>query len=618
MADASPLELITSAKLARWVDPEMYSFTIRYNPELFPGLVHRYGLFILTKEDVCKLPQDIHTKGHFTTDHTCSHESLQTAATWLRACVQSHTQCNALEYSESWYPTRLLYLDESDGNKDYVRLIRTAEQRPDGPYATLSHRWGNARPLQLTYSMASDPNHQFSMASMPKTFREAIQASRRLGIQYLWIDSLCIIQEGDDRRDWYHEAGLMNKVYMHSYINISAADAEDSTKGLFRSRLPLLVGRHRVTVKTNTLGPDAELVDCLMTDFLLWRRTMETSPLNNRGWIFQERYLAPRVLYFCRNQLFWECKVHTVCETFPTGLPSIGWNFGNVSVKTWERQHGIMPPGVRDDSWIRFWDQSIVFLYSRMDLTVPTDRLIALSGIAKYFMARVQDTYVAGMWRRRLEESLLWFVDPGSPEPRTRPRPTPYRSPSWSWASVDGTIMPIWHSKGREGIIHVEDVVLSYATDDTLGAVSGGWLDLRGSLKPMRLYEDEEWDAAWCMAVGNPVISEGHGVIQESAFMTFSVWLDVLPGGASALNSHNAQGHYFFMPCDIKGEVAEEVCCLLFELVDKEKVLFERIGSVSTAQPDEIEQLLADLDEETKARVPCLQYQDGLHTIRVI
>ncbi|EMD84756.1 hypothetical protein COCC4DRAFT_88914, partial [Bipolaris maydis ATCC 48331] len=422
-------------------------------------------------------------------DHTSSTASFELASMWLRDCVQSHLRCNSHTDGTSWYPTRLLHLAETDGKEGYVRLIRTAGTSPNEHYATLSHRWGNTRPLRLTRLAASDPNHRFFVAGMPRTFQEAIQVSKRLGIQYLWIDSLCIIQEGDNLRDWYHEAGLMGKVYMHSYLNIAAADADDGTKGLFRHHPSLLLGRQRVAVNTKELGSGPGYTDYLMTDLMLWSRNLGRAPLHNRGWVFQERFLAPRNLHFFRDQIFLECNERTVCETFPKGLPSNIMNLTTVSVKyrLGKQQDPSVSSDRHGDEWKKLWYGDVVSQYSAMDLSVSTDKLIALSGIAKFFMARLEDKYVAGMWRSQLEDSLLWFVNPSG----LLPRPLVYRSPTWSWASVDGHVRPNLHWEDRELLIHVEDVVLSHATEDTTGAVTGGWLDLCGFLKPVRLSKTE-------------------------------------------------------------------------------------------------------------------------------
>jgi hypothetical protein len=180
--------------------------------------------------------------------------------------------------------------------------------------------------------MASQPRPAILVTDMPKTFQEAVQVSRRLGVRYLWIDSLCIIQDKGDL-DWYREASLMNKVYLHSYCNISATDAEDNTKGLFLSRRPQNLGPWNVKVNLTGIEPDIGLVDCMMTDAFLWWRNIRDSPLNQRGWVLQERPLSPRILHFCRNEMFWECREHAACESLPGGLSPRNMIFNYTSIK---------------------------------------------------------------------------------------------------------------------------------------------------------------------------------------------------------------------------------------------------------------------------------------------
>lgn len=157
------------------------------------------------------------------------------AGMWLRDYIRSHQQCNTYQRDSPCYPTRLLHLAGSHGNRDYVGLIRTAKNFPDGPYVTLSYRWGNYKPLQLTQSMASNPNHRFSTGDY-------------------------------------------------------AADAVDSTKGLFRHRPPLPLGRQHVKANVKGIEPGFEFVDCLVTDCLLLSRNLANSPLNSRGWVHQAGY----------------------------------------------------------------------------------------------------------------------------------------------------------------------------------------------------------------------------------------------------------------------------------------------------------------------------------------
>ena len=626
--DALHPEFITSAQLIFDTIPESIVFLVQFHRELFPELSHRAGMFMLQKDNGMFLLHktsayadqaagesecDVYAEGDVTADHTSSNASFELASMWLRDCVQSHPRCNSHKDGTSWYPTRLLHLVESDGKEGYVRLIRTAETSLNEHYATLSHRWGNTRPLQLTKSAASDPNHRFLVAEMPRTFQEAIQVSRRLGIQYLWIDSLCIIQEGDNLRDWYYEAGLMDKVYMHSYLNIAAADADDGTKGLFRHHPPLPLGCQRVAVNTKEFGSGTGCTDYLMTDLMLWLHNLDKSPLHNRGWVFQERFLAPRNLHFFRDQLFFECNERTVCETFPKGLPSVITKLTTASIKSrlWKQEDLSVLPDRYGEDLRNLWYSDVVSQYSPMDLSVSTDKLIALSGIAKFFMARLEDTYVAGMWHSQLEDSLLWSVSPSG----LLPRPLVYRSPTWSWASVDGRIRPNLDWEDRELLIHVEDVVLSHATEDTTGAVTGGWLDLRGVLKPVRLSKPERLQTVLCMAFDSEAISQQAETTEDDSSST----IYFLPDTMQDTNwvEDNAQKRLFFTPC-IKEDTSGWAHGLVLRLVDKEMTLFERIGLISTDTPAEKEMMLADLSEDTKARLPCLRYENGLHTIRII
>lgn len=90
-----------------------------------------------------------------------------------------------------------------------VRIVNGNEIQGNEPYCTLSHCWGKAKFLRLTLRNLADLMNGFSVESLPLTFRDAIQVVQRLKIRYIWIDSLCIIQEGDDGRDWREEARKM-------------------------------------------------------------------------------------------------------------------------------------------------------------------------------------------------------------------------------------------------------------------------------------------------------------------------------------------------------------------------------------------------------------------------
>jgi hypothetical protein len=360
---------------------------------------------------------------------------------------------------------------------------------------------------------------------------------------------------------------------------------------------------------------DAEYVKCWIVDVDLYRRNISDSPLNKRGWVYQERYLAPRILHFCRDQLFWECRELSACEAYPAGFLPVHKQYIRPSVKLYT---SALETGLVEDPriniWLNFWNDVVIPEYSGMELTVPEDKLIALSGIAKHVMSVINATYVAGMWKEYLGESLLWCTwnhDSSS-------RPVRYRAPSWSWASIDGPVCTWWTLMCSKNLVQVEvkDVVLIHATEDPTGAVTGGWLDLRGSLKPIELCaKDYGYGFKWFIIIGDHIISNEDRSIEESERRSPFIYFDVAPTNKSAFEKDYAEKRLFFMPHIVR---SPSMFGLLLRLVDVEKKTFERFGIFRCRKFQGRELMEAELDEETKASLPCLRYEDGLHTIRIV
>ena len=225
--------------------------------------------------------------------------------------------------SETWYPTRLLYLDAPQEGGDRVRLIHTADEVPSGEYVTLGHCWGKARLIQLTRATLPKFQSAIAIANMLKTFQDAIISAKRLGVPYIWIDSLCIFQGKDDLTDWFHEVALMHKVYSHSFCNLSAFAAIDSSKGLFFRRDPEFLHAVEGVLCVDEFEEDNDFVNFRFIDYLFQQINVSHSYINKREWALQERLLSPRVLHFERYQLFWECREIDASESYPEDLPKI-------------------------------------------------------------------------------------------------------------------------------------------------------------------------------------------------------------------------------------------------------------------------------------------------------
>ncbi|KAN0102949.1 Heterokaryon incompatibility protein (HET) domain containing protein [Hyaloscypha variabilis] len=283
-----------------------------------------------------------------------------------------------------WWPTRLLQIQEQDSSG--LRLIETTESAPKGPYLTLSHRWGKAQFKKLTAKTLDDLKAGISVAILPKTFQDAISVARRLQVRYLWIDSLCIMQ--DSSEDWNREASQMSLVYQHGYCNIAATGALDSTAGLFLDGSAPLQTPCRVELPMWGDPQGREVSYVLDPD--LWRNRIDNAPLITRAWV--ERFLAKRVLHFTKDQLFWECRERMACEAFPVQMFSPGstTQFKNIiprnrtSRNYFEGEylsiskHGRHSIDSRECVWA-----NILRCYTAANLTNSEDKGVALSGIIK-------------------------------------------------------------------------------------------------------------------------------------------------------------------------------------------------------------------------------------------
>ena len=307
----------------------------------------------------------------------------------------------------------------SNAESSEVRLIDTRTQAPRGDYIALSHCWGQSPIFTLCAETEEHLSTGIPPSTLPATFRDAIQVARWFGVEYLWIDSLCIRQ--DSVEDWLRESQTMKNVYTNALLTIAAAGAKDSSVGCFRPRNPISIETPRVQPSWSGLSSDPFCI----VDRNLWKSGIDYSPLLARAWVVQERFLSSRTLYFGEKQMFWECCHYDACETFPVGrhgLFSTPPNNGPKKV----RHSGLM----HSEIWL-----TAAQCYSEALLTKASDKLIAISGIAEEMQLLLKDDYLAGLWKRDFGEHLSWRL-----KQTRQTRPKPYRAPTWSWLSVDGAL----------------------------------------------------------------------------------------------------------------------------------------------------------------------------------
>ncbi|ATZ55304.1 hypothetical protein BCIN_11g05720 [Botrytis cinerea B05.10] len=466
-----------------------------------------------------------------------SENTWRTMAQWAVNCIKNHPKCNPTTEKAPWYPTRLLdvqYLASSDPVAQLTasmfnmstghfpancRLIETKDTPPEDFYITLSHRW----PAQGGISARLEKSNIEQMKEfiphdiLPPTFQDAILVARCLNIRYIWIDSLCIIQ--DSSEDWTKEAQTMGDVYANSLLTLCGTAALDI---LIPLRNPERI--HPCIVKSTwENAPNHEFV---ITDFQFWKDRIYSSPCNKRAWITQERWLSPRILHFTFDQMVWECRTHEASETFPLGLPKqvrankhTGFKFPGNS-----RILGLQQDDEKEGNrYLHDWYR-VLETYGRSEVTFEKDRLVAIAGVAQIFASLLQDTFLAGLWQSHLPGTLLWSVHKGlrSNHPLAPPslaagelvgrnptyhvtessRLASYEAPSWSWASVSGDIEPGYLTplSSKESMIELRSAQIN-ALDPTLpfGRIHSAHLILRGLLYPLSM-DPPNWPAhlpAW-------------------------------------------------------------------------------------------------------------------------
>ncbi|PNP80968.1 hypothetical protein FNYG_05435 [Fusarium nygamai] len=409
---------------------------------------------------------------------TSSEKVHQLVSEWYEACSGSHAMCQRLRSSPRFAPSRLMHI----GSGDTWKLCLYPQDITDPPeYMTLSYRWAKTPSISLSNSNFEVLRKGAPTSQLPKTFREAeaITVARRFFIRYLWIDSLCIIQNSSE--DWARESLQMHLVYAYSACTISATASEGPDEGLFRLRTAeeTLVGHIKVP-----------FADGIPRRFDVWdqhhMQRLTQGPLTDRGWVFQERILSPRVLHFTKTQAVWECFGMNKSEMFtqwspqPTDtvytpdLKAIDALFddGHCRTALAKKENKEMTVDVYQQ-WI-----NLVKTYSKCRLTCPNDRLMAMAGIAEMFKKNSGDEYLAGLWRSRIVEGLNWVtLEPG-------PRPqNPERVPSWSWAAVDSCVLPQRTNLPRdEDLIEVIDVRTHLIQTSSRSQQLKGSIELRGCI----------------------------------------------------------------------------------------------------------------------------------------
>ena len=363
------------------------------------------------------------------------------------------TECDSLEHGHHQckpqnpvrlLPKRLLDLEAIPGCED-LKLVHTLDLDPVTRYTTLSHCWGPPvvlPPLRTTKSRLDDFCSLISFLSLPQNFKDAVLLTRMLNVRYLWIDSLCIVQ--DNIHDWEVESARMASYYQHSYLTIAAAASSHCHGGFIKDLEPSLYSPYAVGSYTNGV---ARMRTATADENLRLRHDLTENPFLQRAWVLQEQILSPRAVFCVGNtQMYWQCRKFFASEDGSLEDHRLRLLWCRV-----ERPFNMSDLCSAHSLW---WN--VVDDYSRRHVTFVSDRGPAIAGLVEFYRSATGHTPLLGLWKETLCYDLSWKAthrisadsdydqDPVASQQHTT------EFPSWSWLSVLGgegnTNVHMWRS----------------------------------------------------------------------------------------------------------------------------------------------------------------------------
>ncbi|KAL2040624.1 hypothetical protein N7G274_006603 [Stereocaulon virgatum] len=239
-------------------------------------------------------------------DQVASSASYELAREWIRDCLLNHEECPRPE--PSFLPTYMIDVGKKDGEGSVDVHLESGQK---GPYAARSYCWGGPQPTTPTSLTMNDMLQCIAALTLPQTIQDAITVTRKLGLQYLWVYALCIIQDSAPDKDI--EIAKMDRIHQNAQLTVSAASAERCQDGFLANRslgveFPPSSGFSSVPFAC----PDGRSGTVLLREVKLYFPSLE--PLDRRAWALQERVLSPRVLIYGSWQMYWQCQSQHRCD----------------------------------------------------------------------------------------------------------------------------------------------------------------------------------------------------------------------------------------------------------------------------------------------------------------
>jgi hypothetical protein len=422
---------------------------------------------------------------------------------WLSDCLQNHDNCkdHATDFAKS-APDRLVHIV----SKSCVRL--STRHPLNTPYLALSYCWGVPNIFSTTNDNLREHLEGILVSKLPKTFRHALVITQALGYEYIWIDSMCIIQ--GDKEDFAHQSVQMGDIYSNADLVLSADLADNVHEGFLHERarasFAIEIPVSKCTQREHGQRPNETHSVCsegmsrmehqtpggIKTIFVYPTHMMnddgpQVSPTFERAWCFQEQRLARRLIHFTVASMYWSCRVHSRCECGTINGDSHMHKVQDFGIRGPLTNYANPEETSSMTSYqaMQHWSD-VVQEFSRRKLTNPTDRLPAIAGLASRLQSSTLGGYHAGLWEHSLPTSLLWEAEFPIRMPEAY---TPaYIGPTWSWV-LSPTKISFTHHRLID-LAKIVQVCTHLESSEKYGPIRAAWIRINGLL--LRLFSVRE------------------------------------------------------------------------------------------------------------------------------
>ncbi|KAI0706937.1 HET-domain-containing protein [Cerioporus squamosus] len=323
-----------------------------------------------------------------------SHSTYVMATNCIMDCIRNHEQCPPPH--SATLPTRVI--DCSDPAKPKLHVNHDDEQ---SPYLALSYTRGQCRTFGTTKDTLDTYLLGIGLDSIPQTVRDAIRSTHALGVRYLWVDALCIVQ--DSEVDKIREIAQMGSIFRNAYFTIIAASAPNADEGFLQDR----ASPSPPDITLPFRCPDGKVGTMSLSP--IWRQYDGSSePVCQRAWCLEERLLSPRALIYASHTLQYHCQMTTVNVGNAVCGPITGQRLPSLLLRSnSDDPSSALSPN--DMKALRYSWIEAVGEYTQRALGDPADKLVAFAAVAEVFQRAWKSDYLAGLWRHTLVQDLLWY-----------------------------------------------------------------------------------------------------------------------------------------------------------------------------------------------------------------